>query len=149
VDDEETRFFDAISDYPSEPAPGPDPDPEPIPDPDPGVGVNMGDHSSPNSGVNDNNKPTGLENSFNPDRYWGINSHSTCQYVLNTIASFANFEPSKSTPQYGFNRGMKEFGKLGFDATMKELDDKLIGMCAVRMLEPNEVNKEVWCDALS
>jgi hypothetical protein len=32
---------------------------------------------------------------------------------------------------------------------MKELDDNLIGMGAVRMLEPNEVNKEVWCNALS
>jgi hypothetical protein len=40
MDDEETRFFDAISDHPSEPAPGPNPDldPEPNPDPDPGVG---------------------------------------------------------------------------------------------------------------
>jgi hypothetical protein len=32
IEDEETRFFDAISDHPSEPAPGPDPDPEPSPD---------------------------------------------------------------------------------------------------------------------
>jgi hypothetical protein len=149
MDDEETRFFDAISDHPSEPAPGPDPDPDPSPGPDPGVGVNVGDNSSPNSGVNDNNKPAGLDNSFNPDGYWGINAHSTCEYVLNTIASFTNFEPSKSTPQYAFNRGMKEFEELGFDATMKELDDNLIGMGAVRMLKPNEVNKEVWCDALS
>jgi hypothetical protein len=47
------------------------------------------------------------------------------------------------------NRGMKEFGELGFEATMKELDDNLIGMGAVRMLEPNEVNKDVWCEALS
>jgi hypothetical protein len=148
VDDEETRFFDAISDHPSEPAPEPDPDPDPSPDPDPGVGVNVGDDSSPNSGVNDN-KPASLDNSSNPDGYWGINAHSTCEYVLNTIASFTNFEPSKSTPQYGFNRGMKEFGELEFEATMKELDDNLIGMGAVRMLEPNEVNKEVWCDALS
>jgi hypothetical protein len=79
MDDEETRFFDAISDHPSKPAPGPnpDPDPDPSPDPDPGVGVNVGDNSSPNSGVNDNNKPTDLDNSFNPDGYWGINSHST------------------------------------------------------------------------
>jgi hypothetical protein len=100
-------------------APGPDPDPSP--DPDPGVGVNVGDDSSPNSGVNDDNKPAGLDNSFIPDGYWGINAHSTSEYVLNTIASFTNFEPSKSSPQYGFNRGMKEFGELGFDATMKEL----------------------------
>jgi hypothetical protein len=98
IEDEEARFFDAISDHPSKPGPGPDPDPEPSPDPNPGVGVNMGDDSSPNSGVNDNDKPTGLEISFNPDGYWGINSHSTCEYLLNTIASFTNFEPSKSTP---------------------------------------------------
>jgi hypothetical protein len=70
-------------------------------------------------------------------------------YVLNTIASFTNFEASKSTPQYGLNRGMKEFGELGFEATMKELDDNLMGMGAVRILEPNEVNKDVWCEALS
>jgi hypothetical protein len=130
VDDKETRFFDAMSDHPSVPAPEPNPDPDPSPNPDPGVWVNMGDDSSPNSGVNDN-KPAGLGNSFNPNGYWGINAHSTCKYVLNFIASFTNFEPSKSTPQYGFNRGMKEFGELGFDATMKELDDNLIGMGAV------------------
>jgi hypothetical protein len=149
IDDEETCFFDAISDHPSEPAPGPDPDPEPNPGLDPGVGVNVGDDSSPNSGVNDDNKPAGLDNSFNPDGYWGVNAHSAFEYVLNTIASFTNFEPSKSTPQYGFNRGMKEFGGLGFEATMMELDDNLIGMGAVQMLEPNEVNKEVWCNVLS
>jgi hypothetical protein len=44
---------------------------------------------------------------------------------------------------------MKEFGELSFEATMKELDDNLIGMEAVRMLKPNEVNKNVWSDALS
>jgi hypothetical protein len=44
---------------------------------------------------------------------------------------------------------MKEFGELGFEATMKELDDNLIGMRAVRMLKPNEVNKNVWSDALN
>jgi hypothetical protein len=43
---------------------------------------------------------------------------------------------------------MKEFGKLGFEATMKELVDNLIGMGAVQMLEPNEVNKDIWCEAL-
>jgi hypothetical protein len=98
--------------------------------------------------VNDNN-PTGLDNSSNPDGYWGINAHLMCEYVLNTIVSFTNFKASKSTPQYGFNRGMKEFGELGFEATMKDLDDNLIGMGAVRMLEPNEVNKDVWCEDLS
>jgi hypothetical protein len=97
------------------------------------VGDSVGDNSSPNSGVNDD-KPTGLDNSFNPDGYWGINAHSTCEYVLNTIASFTNFEASKSTPQHGFNRGMKEFGELGFEATMKELDNNLIGMVLCKYL---------------
>jgi hypothetical protein len=100
VEDEETRFFHAISDHPSEPVPETDPDPSP--DPNPGVGVNVDDDSSPNSGVNDN-KPAVLDNSFNPDGYWGINMHSMCEYALNTIASFTNFEASKSTPQCGFN----------------------------------------------
>jgi hypothetical protein len=79
----------------------------------------------------------------------GVLTRTRRASMLNTIASFTNFEPSKSTPQYGFNRGMKEFGELGFEATMKELDDNLIGMGAVQMLEPNEVNKDVWCGALS
>jgi hypothetical protein len=67
-------FFDAISDHPSEPVPEPDPDSDPSPDPNPGVGGSEGDDSSPNSGVNDD-KPTSLDNSFNPDGYWGINAH--------------------------------------------------------------------------
>jgi hypothetical protein len=72
VDDEETQFFDAMSNHPSEPVPVPEPDPDPSTDPDPGVGVNVDDDSSSNSGVNDD-KPAGLDNSFNPDGYWGIN----------------------------------------------------------------------------
>jgi hypothetical protein len=40
-------------------------------------------------------------------------------------------KPPNLPPQHGFNRGMKELGKLGFEATMKELDDNLIGMGAV------------------
>jgi hypothetical protein len=144
LEDEDVCFFDAISDHLSKPVPEPDTDPAA----NSGVRDNVDDNSSPNSGVNDDS-PTGLNNSFNPDGHWGINAHSTCEYVLNTIASFTNFEASKSTPQYGFNRGMKEFGELRFEATMKELDDNLIGMDAVRMLKPNEVNKKVWCEALS
>jgi hypothetical protein len=150
----EASFFDAVSNHPSKYEPSIDADPDTNPDPttdldaNPGVGDNVDNDSSPNLGVHDN-KPAGLDNSFNPDGYWGINAHSTCEYVLNTIASFTNFEASKSTPQYGFNRGMKEFGELGFEATMKELDDNLIGMGAVQMLKPNEVNKDVWCKALS
>jgi hypothetical protein len=80
VEDKQTCFFDAISDHPSKPVPEPDPDPDPSPDPNPGVGGSEGDDPSPNSGVNDD-KPTGLDNSFNPDGYWGINAHSACEYM--------------------------------------------------------------------
>jgi hypothetical protein len=90
-----------------------------------------------------------LEKDFNEDGYWGPIVHATQAYVLSTIASFTKFEASKSTPQYGFNRGMKEFGELGFETTMKELDDNLIGMGAVQMLDTSEVIKEVWTSTLS
>jgi hypothetical protein len=81
VEDIETHFFDAISDHPSKPVPKTDPDPDPSPNPDPGVGVNVDDDSSPNSGVNDN-EPAGLDNSFNPDGCWGINSFHVMAPIL-------------------------------------------------------------------
>ncbi|OEU05741.1 hypothetical protein FRACYDRAFT_258465 [Fragilariopsis cylindrus CCMP1102] len=48
--------------------------------------------------------------------YWAF-AQSSHAYVLNTIASYNNIEASKSTPQYGFNRGLKEFKDLGYEAT--------------------------------
>ncbi|OEU10829.1 hypothetical protein FRACYDRAFT_246701 [Fragilariopsis cylindrus CCMP1102] len=61
--------------------------------------------------------------------YWNL-AHSKQACVLSTIASYSHVEASKSTPQYGFNRGLKEFGAMGYEATMKELDDNLLGMGA-------------------
>jgi hypothetical protein len=64
--------------------------------------------------------PSELESNLGP--YWAL--ANSCQaYVLNTITSYSNIKASKSTPQYGFNRGLKEFGGLGYEATAKELDD--------------------------
>jgi hypothetical protein len=80
--------------------------------------------------------------------YWAL-AQSKCAYVLNTITSYSNIEASKSTPQYGFNRGLKEFGTPGYEATVKELDDNLLGMGAVQMLKPSEVNKKIRFDALN
>jgi hypothetical protein len=147
VYDKEASFYDALSDHPINPV-STDSDPGTVPN----SGVGMGDNDVPNPGVgkdDEDNLPPGLDCSLKPDGYWGANAHSTCLYVMNIIASFTNFEASKSTQQYGFNRGMKELRELGFEVTMKELDDNLIGMVAVRMLKPNEVNKNVWSDALS
>jgi hypothetical protein len=51
--------------------------------------------------------PLELESDLGP--YWTL--AQSCQaYVLNTITSYSNIVASKSTPQYGFNRGLKEFG---------------------------------------
>jgi hypothetical protein len=90
--------------------------------------------------------PRELESDLGP--YWAL-SQSAQAYVLNTIASYSNIEASKSTPQYGFNRGLKEFGSLGYEATVKELDDNLLGMGAVNMLAPSDVNKKIRFEALN
>jgi hypothetical protein len=44
---------------------------------------------------------------------------------------------------------MKEFGNPGYEATVKELDDNLIGIGAVEMIMSNEINKDIRCGALS
>jgi hypothetical protein len=80
--------------------------------------------------------------------YWTL--VQSCQaYVLNTITSYNNIEVLRSTSQYGFNRGLKEFGELGYEATVKELDDNLLGRGAVRILNPSEINKTIRYDALN
>jgi hypothetical protein len=90
--------------------------------------------------------PKELDSDLGP--YWAL-AQSTQAYVLNTIASYSNIEASKSTPQYGFNQGLKEFGTLGYEATVKELDDNLLGMGAVKMLKPSEINRDIRYEALN
>jgi hypothetical protein len=90
--------------------------------------------------------PHELESDLGP--YWTL-THSTYNYVLNTITSYSNIEASKSTPQYGFSQGLKEFGTLVYEATVKELDANLLGMGAVTMLKPSEVNKNIRYEALN
>jgi hypothetical protein len=90
--------------------------------------------------------PRELDSDLGP--YWTL-AQSTHAYVLSTITSYSNVEASKSTPQYGFNRGLKEFGYLGYEATVKELDDNLLGMGAVKMLKPSELNKTIRYEALN
>jgi hypothetical protein len=110
------------------------------------VGVHTNDdavESDDETGDNDsdcNATPRELDSDLGP--YWTL-AQSTHAYVLNTITSYSNVEASKSTPQYGFNRGLKEFGDLGYEATVKELDDNLLGMRAVKMLKPSELNKTI------
>ena len=72
--------------------------------------------------------------------------------MLSAITTYNNIDGLHglwSTPQYGFNRGMKEFGQEGYDATVSELSDNLIGMDAVDILEKSRVTSDVYANALS
>ena len=58
--------------------------------------------------------------------------------MLSAITTYNNIDSLhglRSTPQYGFNWGMKEFEQAGYDATVSKLSDNLIGMNAVDMLD--------------
>jgi hypothetical protein len=98
--------------------------------------------------INDEGKSMTKELDSDLGPYWTL-AQSSQAYVLNTITSYSNIEASKSTPQYGFNRGLKEFGTVGYEATVKELDDNLLGMGAVKMLKPTEITKNIRYEALN
>ena len=65
--------------------------------------------------------------------------------VIESMQSHA----SKYTPQYGFSRGMKEYGEDGWNATMSELKDNLLGMDAVHIVKSKDINKALIIDALA
>jgi hypothetical protein len=110
----------------------------------------VSDETDANDDMNDpednETVPKELDSDLGP--YWKL-AQSTCSYVLSTITSYSNIEASRSTPQYGFNRGLKEFGTPGYEATVKELDNNLLGMGAVKMLEPSEINRTIRYEALN
>ena len=86
--------------------------------------------------------------------YWnnGTIATKTDLYMLSAITTYNNIDGLhglRSTPQYGFNRGMKEFGQEGYNATISELSDNLIGMDAVDMLDKSRVTSDVYANALS
>ena len=56
--------------------------------------------------------------------------------------------PSLATPQYGFKKRLEIFGNDGYNATVKELRDNLIGRGCVNMLRKHEITKEVVSKAL-
>ena len=53
-------------------------------------------------------------------------------------------EAMLSTPQYGFEKGLKIFGKEGYKATMAELDENLLGKNVIDMLSPKSPKKVTW-----
>ena len=92
--------------------------------------------------------PRGLDDNLGAYWYHGTIITDNKQYVLAAIES--NNKPIlRATPQYGFTRGMNEFGDLGYEATRSELDDNLISMGAIKILKRHEVNSDVYKNALS
>ena len=64
-------------------------------------------------------------------------------------ASSNQSHASNTTPQYGFHRSIKEFGNDGREATKHELYENLLGMDAVTMVNPKELNKDLCLNALT
>ena len=64
--------------------------------------------------------------------YW--NRRGEANYCLSIIKGFGNLEATLSTPQYGFKKGLTVFGGPGYDATIKELDENLIGRDVICLL---------------
>ena len=49
-------------------------------------------------------------------------------------------EASKSTPMYGLRKGLQIFGDSGYQATVKELQDNLIGRGCIDVLTEEQTN---------
>jgi hypothetical protein len=70
-------------------------------------------------------------------KYWQTDGQAG--YCLSVIKGFGNLEATHSTPKYGFEKGLSIFGGLGYDATVKELDENLIGRDVIKILPPQSV----------
>ena len=55
----------------------------------------------------------------------------------------------RSTPQYSFNIGLKDFKKEGYDVNVSKLNDNMIGMKSVNMLGKNKTIENVCYSDLS
>lgn len=104
--------------------------------------------------------------------YWGDDNtvmNTTAATVLAVVSDYVHTEPSwvfadaykmdepklveshtsKATPQYGFHRGIKEFGNNGREATKQELYKNLLRMDAVTMIKPKKLEKDLCLNALT
>ena len=63
--------------------------------------------------------------------------HEHC--IGSVIEEYTNLEATLSTPQYGFQKGMKVFKENGHEATVKELDKNLIGRNVIDILPAQSI----------
>ena len=104
--------------------------------------------------------------------YWDNNNAigEDTSIVLSTIIQYPPIEPSyalaamyqvepnpieqeqhasKTTPQYGFQKGMKEFVNERREATKQELYENLLGMDAVTIVRPCKLKEDLCINSLT
>ena len=69
--------------------------------------------------------------------------------VGSVIQHYGSLEVSLSTPQYGFQKGLKVFKEAGYEATLKELDKNLIGKNVLDMLPARSITHDMMKMSLS
>jgi hypothetical protein len=97
-----------------------------------------------NKDGNNNNKPNaprGLDSTLDGP-HWDNCVHT--QYCMSVISGYGNLEATLSTPQYGFQKGLKLFGEGGYKATIKELDTNLIGCNLIDMLTLVGITRDIF-----
>ena len=62
------------------------------------------------------------------------------QAGVRMMQEYFELEASKSTPMYGLRKGLQIFGDSGYQATVKELRDNLIGRGCIDVLTKKETN---------
>lgn len=65
------------------------------------------------------------------------------------MTNYFQMEASKSTPQYGFHKGLEIFNEDGWDAAVAELKDNLIGRDCIKMLGKAEITQDIRKCALN
>ena len=68
---------------------------------------------------------------------------------VKAMKEYFNMEASKSTPQYGFRKGLEIFGDDGKEAAINELKNNLVGRGCLNMLTPAEITPSIRKKALS
>ena len=85
--------------------------------------------------VPDNNTPKELVSNLD-GKYW---NSSLIHIYLAATTEFSKSHASIATPQYGFNKGINFLKKAGYDATVAELEENLVGRDVIRPLKnPNK-----------
>ena len=71
------------------------------------------------------------------------------QAGIKMMQEYFELEASKSTPMYGLRKGLQIFGDSGYESTVKELRDNLIGRGCIDVLTEKETNWDMRKEALS